>query len=104
MENKEINNRVRGNEIYIANSSKTNPEEFYDYMEKKKILTSNTDLLATVNGQNIVNENEMANILNDYFVSVFTLEDGPTQTPTASTQDEVNFIDNFLSWKMTSCT
>jgi len=47
-------------EIYIANSSKTNPKEFYGYVRKKKVLTNNIGPLAMKNGQHTDNENEMA--------------------------------------------
>ncbi len=64
----------RNLEEHIANSSKSNPNEFYSYKRNKKVLGSTTGPPATTDG-NIVNEDtEMANILN-YFASVFTDED-----------------------------
>ncbi len=70
-----IRQRRRNLEEHIANSSKSNPKEFYSYVRNKKVLSSTIGPLATMDG-NIVNEGtEMANILNDFFASVFTDED-----------------------------
>ena len=82
-------------EVYIANSSKTNPKEFYDYVRKKKVLSSNIGPIATVNGQHTDDKNEMATILNDYFASVFTVEDNSTHLP-RTIHDEDSIIDNFI--------
>ncbi len=58
----------------FPNSRKSNPKEFYSYVRNQKVLASTTGPLATIN-ENIVNEDtEMANILNDFFASVFTDE------------------------------
>ena len=90
-----IRNSKRNLEIYIANSSKSNPKEFYNYVRKKKVLSSNIGPLAMESGQHTENNSEMANILNDYFASVFTVEDSSTQPPSAAPQVEGNFIDSF---------
>ncbi len=62
-------------EQHIADSSKSNPKELYSYVRNKKVLCSTVGPLATTDG-NIVNEDtEMANILNDFFVSALPNED-----------------------------
>ncbi len=70
-----IRQSKRNLEEHIVNSSRSNPKEFYSYIRNKKVLGSNIGPLATTDG-NIVNEGtEMANILSDFFASVFTDED-----------------------------
>ncbi len=63
-----ITQSKRNLEELIANSSKSNPKEFYSYVRNKKVLGSTVGPLATKDG-NIGNEDtEMANILNDFFL------------------------------------
>ncbi len=63
-----IRQSKRNLEEHIANSSKSNPKELYSYVRNKKVLSSTIGPLATIDG-NIVNEDtEMANILNDFFL------------------------------------
>ena len=61
-------------ELYIASISKTNPKEFYSYVRKKKVITSSVGPLHLDNGNHTSEEVEMAEVLNDYFASVFTVE------------------------------
>ena len=62
-------------ELYVAGISKSNPKEFYSYIRKKKVLPSNIGPLTLPNGKNVSNEFEIAEELNKYFASVFTVED-----------------------------
>ena len=62
-------------ELYVAGISKSNPKEFYSYIRKKKVLPSNIGPLTLQNGKYVSNEVEMAEELNKYFASVFTVED-----------------------------
>ncbi len=78
----------------IANSSKSNPKEFYSYVRNKKVLGSTISTLATIDG-NIVNEDtEMANILNDFFASVFTVEDLGDIKPFAARHNDDTYLNN----------
>ena len=62
-------------EVYVAGISKSNPKEFYSYIRKKKVLPTNIGPLTLQNGKHISNEVEIAEELNKYFASVFTVED-----------------------------
>ena len=58
-------------------------------------MSSNIGPLAVESGQHTEDNGEMASILNDYFASVFTVEESSTQPPSATPQVEENFIDSF---------
>ena len=90
-----IRQSKRNLEVHIATSSKTNPKEFYDYVRRKKVLTNSLGPLYRENGQHTDDENEIANILNDYFASVFTNEDNTAQPPAVPSHDEAATIDSF---------
>ena len=67
-------------EEYIAEASKSNPKEFYSYVNKKKTLACSIGPLIKEN--KLTNdENEMASILNNFFASVFTNEDCTSYQP-----------------------
>ena len=67
-------------EEYIAEASKSNPKEFYSYVNKKKTLACGIGPLIKEN--KLTNdENEMASILNNFFASVFTNEDCTSYQP-----------------------
>ena len=69
-------------ELHIANSSKSNPKEFFSYIKKKKTLPSEIGPLTMQNGEYTENDTTMANILNNYFATVFTKEVNSEQQPT----------------------
>ena len=62
-------------EIYIASKTKSDPKEFYTYVRNKKVITTNIGPLHLENGKEINTESEIAEVLNYYFASVFTVED-----------------------------
>ena len=62
-------------EIYIANKTKFNPKEFYISVHNKKVITINISPLHLEHSKVTNTESEMAEVLNDYFASVFTVED-----------------------------
>ena len=89
-----IRQSKRNLEEHIANSSKSNPKEFYSYVRNKKMLGSTIGPLATTDG-NIVNEDtEMANILNDFFASVFTDEDPGDIKPFPARHNDDTYLNN----------
>ena len=61
--------------MHIASKIKSNPKEFYSYVRQKKVTTSNIGPLRLDNGEHVSNERDVAEILNEYFASVFTVED-----------------------------
>ena len=89
-------------ESQIANSCKTNPKEFYGYVKAKRVLTSTIGPLTTENGIKVANDADMANILNDYFSSVFTIENVQGSLPTPMPQSNgASLPDFFISEKET---
>ena len=43
--------------MHVANQSKTNQKEFYNYIKKKKVLASTIGPLKNANGDYITDEN-----------------------------------------------
>ena len=70
-----INQSKRSMELRIANQSKVNPKEFYEYIREKRVVISTIGPLTNNNGAFTKDEHEMSNILNTFFASVFTTED-----------------------------
>ena len=68
-------NSKKSVELNIANKIKSNPKEFYGYVRRKKVITSNIGPLPLDNGEHVNNEVDMAETLNEYFASIFTSED-----------------------------
>ena len=71
-------------EHYIAENCKENPKEFFRYIREKKVLKSTIGPLQSVEGEIVTDEREMADILKDYFASVFTVEDNRNERPVPS--------------------
>ena len=70
-------------ELHIASNCKVNPKEFFRYVREKKTLKSTIGPLLSADGEIVTDERETADILNDYFASVFTVEEdrGEEATP-----------------------
>ena len=62
-------------ELHIASNCKVNPKEFFRYVREKKTLKSTIGPLLSAEGEIVTDERETADILNEYFASVFTVED-----------------------------
>ena len=62
-------------ELHIASNCKVNPKEFFRYVREKKALKSTIGPLLSAEGEIVTDERETADILNDYFASVFTVEE-----------------------------
>ena len=81
-------------EEYIADASKSNPKEFYRYVNSKKAFVSNIGPIENENGNHTNDEMEMATILNRFFGSVFTDEDSSSiPQPEGRTLNSINSID-----------
>ena len=96
-----IKNGKRNLETHIANISKNNPKEFYGYIRKKKSVAPTIGPLRKDNGEATQNEIEMAQILNKFFASVFTVENTesippilPLQIDAAQTLNNIVFHDH----------
>ena len=59
----------------MAEKIKEDPKSFYAYVRSKQKVREGIGPLTTVTGILSVSDNEKCNILNDYFQSVFTIED-----------------------------
>ena len=75
----------------IAADSRTNAKKFFRYINNKKHIRSGIGPLKDNAGTLVTDDQKMANLLNDYFSSVFTptVEAGHT-----TTNDATNEIDN----------
>jgi hypothetical protein len=78
-----VNQNVKAYENKIAANSKHNPKAVYSYINSKTkskdsikaLYLRNNNNLNETNNETTTNGSQIANILNDYFVSVFTKED-----------------------------
>ena len=71
---KEIRNSIKSIEKEIAKNSKHNPKLFYKYLNKKLKTTATLTNIKNKDGTVPETEKETADVLNDYFSSVFTRE------------------------------
>ena len=76
-----IKNSKKLHELYIASNCKDNPKEFYRYVKEKKVLSCSIGPLVSSEGETTSDETEMAEILNRYFASVFTIEENANEVP-----------------------
>ena len=53
---------------------KHNSKSFYSYINERRIVRDNIGPLKTLEGIVITTDNDMDNIMNNYFCSVFTIE------------------------------
>ena len=63
------------NEIDIALKSKKDPKKFYSYVKSRKPIKTNFGPIRDTDGSIQHNNKTMANVLNEYFISVLTIED-----------------------------
>ncbi len=68
-----IKHSKRSTELHVANQSKTNPKEFYSFVRQKRVITSAIGPIIDVNGDYTNDEEQISNILNTFFASVFTV-------------------------------
>ncbi|XP_065654666.1 uncharacterized protein LOC136081289 [Hydra vulgaris] len=68
---KRVNKDIRAFELNLAKNSKNNPKSVYAYLNSKIVIKDSIKALKTFDGSIITNEVDIANCLNEYFVSVF---------------------------------
>ena len=90
-----IRQNKRNYEIRVADTSKSNPKEFFSYVKKKKVSTTSIGPLETQNGDYTNNEEIMANTLNNFFASVFTKENTSVDLPIPTKQNKGIFLNTF---------
>ena len=59
----------------LAENIKTNSKSFYAYISSKRRTKTKIGPLKNKMGKAVIDDNETAEILNEYFASVFTVED-----------------------------
>eukprot|EP00061_Rhincodon_typus_P001044 g13550.t1 len=64
----------RGYEKALAGSIKENPKVFYTYVRNKKMTTVRVGLIRDSGGNLFLESEEVWEVLNEYFASVFTSE------------------------------
>ena len=64
----------RNKEVDVARLCKTNPNDFYSYINERRIIRDNVGPLKTPTNQIVTTDEDMANTLNTYFSSVNTHE------------------------------
>ena len=69
-----VKQEKRDKELSIARICKHNPKRFYSYINERRIVRDNIGPLKTLDGIVITTDNYMANIMNNYFSSVFIIE------------------------------
>ena len=69
---KEIRKARRKHEVALASKVKINPKGFYSYINSKMIVRDKIGLLENQRGQMCAEPEELGEILNDFFSSVFT--------------------------------
>ena len=74
---KRINKAKLNFERILAKNSKKNPKAFFSYLGGKKSNRAPVGPLKNANGETIINSADQADILNDYFASVFVEESNP---------------------------
>ena len=67
-----VKQEKRNEELNIARICKHNPKSFYSYINERRIVRDNIEPLKTLDGI-ITTDNDMANTMNNYFSSVFTI-------------------------------
>ena len=78
----------RSEELRVARLCKENPKEFFGYVNSRKPIRRTIGPLRNEEGTLKHSDAENANLLNDYFSSVFTEECGPIPQPTDSYSGE----------------
>ena len=69
-----VKQEKRNKELSIARICKHNPRSFYSYINERRIVRDDIGPLKTLDGIVITTDNDMAITKNNYFSSVFTIE------------------------------
>ena len=91
----EIRKAKRDFEMGIARQAKNNPKAFYNYSKSKLKTRAGVSDLKKSDGTVTQTNLEKAEVLNDYFTSVFTQED-VTNIPEAEKWDGDSFLDDLV--------
>lgn len=73
---KSVNNKAKYNyEKYLADNIKNDTKSFYAYVNNKKVSSNKVGPMQDSQGNLVENNKVVANLLNNYFSSVFAVED-----------------------------
>ena len=78
----------RAEEVRVARLCKEDPKEFFSYVSSRKPIRRKIGPLKNENGELMQTDAENANLLNNFFSSVFTQECGPIPNPVDSHSGE----------------
>jgi len=93
-----IRNAKRNYERKLARQSKENSRPFYAYLKRKTKSRTSVGPIRDSNGDTITDPGKMAELINNYFSSVFTREaDGPPPT----TDEEVHLQSELTNFHIT---
>eukprot|EP00061_Rhincodon_typus_P016135 g44188.t1 len=86
----------RGREMSLPDSIKENPKTFYAYIRRKRVARDRAGPLEDKGGKLCMESQEVGEILNEYFVLVFTKEkdmiDAEVRDECANTLQKVNIL------------
>ena len=91
--NKVVRRAKRNKEINVARMAKHNPKAFYAYVNERRVVRDSIGPLQNSAGALKTSATDKANILNDYFVSVFTNED-TNNIPEVELYEELQSLEN----------
>lgn len=80
--------------MYIASTIKSSPEKFFNCVHNKKVIAASTNPLHLANSDHISNDIKMAEILNEDFTFVFTVEDTNNIEETSLVQTNIILLNN----------
>ena len=92
-------------EEQLVQNVHSKPKAFWQYINSRlKVRPSISELFAP-DGSSVSSDSEMATLLNDYFSSVFTVEDTTTipiahTTASTSATDSIDFTPSIVSAKL----
>ncbi|KAJ7399690.1 hypothetical protein BTVI_112609 [Pitangus sulphuratus] len=75
-------------ELRLAKDIKDNKKGFYKYISSKRNIRENVGLLLNKMGVLVMEDTEKTELLNAFFPSVFTEEDGPQESQTLEVREE----------------
>ena len=87
-----LNNAKAHYEDKLVDQVEENPKRFYNYCRNFTRTTSTVEVLEE-NGQKITDDNEKANLLNDFFISVLINEEKPFSLPPVAEEPEKSKYD-----------
>ncbi len=70
-----IKQSKRSTELHLSKQSKMNPMEFYSFIRQMRVITTGIGPVIYENGDYTNDEEQIRNVLNTFFASVFRAED-----------------------------